>query len=71
MWETEKEVEGKSKEGRYGTDRAGMKARKSGDKKKGGGNAAEVECHLHSSNNMSKMLKVGSHIFLNVPFKDG
>ena len=45
-----------------GVERAMNKEKRyRGDKKKVGGKVAEVESHLHSSNNMSKMLKIGSH----------
>lgn len=59
----EKEVEEKSEDARYGSrERARNKEKRyRGDKKKVGGKVAEVECCLHSSNNMSTMLKIGSH----------
>lgn len=44
-----------------GAERARDKERRQrGDKKEVGGKVAEVQCHPHPSNRMSKMLKIGS-----------
>lgn len=49
------------KKGGMGAERARDKERRQrGDKKEVGGKVAEVQCHPHPSNRMSKMLKIGS-----------
>lgn len=59
----EKAGDSKSEDARYG-GRESQEQRKEirSDKKEVGGKVAEVECHLHSSNNTNKMLKkIRSH----------